>query len=339
MTRPVLLMGGYGVLGAELARTLRRRQPDLPLAIAGRTIGRAEALAVELGNATAHCFTYRQSGEAIPSGEFSAVAVLLKDNTLRLTDVAVRRGIPLISVSSAAFEIGADLFHGLRARNAPVVMASNWFAGAPAIAALALAQGLARVDEIEVGLVIDRGEAPSGAATIADFERISLSCPSTLVREAGCYRWVQGDAASAHFERENGAIAEGKIAVSTDVMSLTAATGAATVRVIEAFTPSLSLLRGEGAADEISIRVVGADAHGIRIERRRFLTARRDKVGLTALTVALALERLVGRFGESAPASGLHPVEAIFAPDAFVDAVRAAGVQVSAVIERRSPDA
>ncbi|NOK09255.1 saccharopine dehydrogenase, partial [Corallococcus exercitus] len=45
----VLLMGGYGVVGAQLAVLLRERHPDLPLLIAGRREAPAKELAGRLG--------------------------------------------------------------------------------------------------------------------------------------------------------------------------------------------------------------------------------------------------------------------------------------------------
>ncbi|RKH63160.1 saccharopine dehydrogenase, partial [Corallococcus aberystwythensis] len=47
----VVLVGGYGVVGAQLALLLRERHPDLPLLIAGRREAPARELAARLGRA------------------------------------------------------------------------------------------------------------------------------------------------------------------------------------------------------------------------------------------------------------------------------------------------
>ena len=49
---PVLVIGGSGVVGSRAVKALRRLQPDLPITIAARDLGRAGALAAEIGGAT-----------------------------------------------------------------------------------------------------------------------------------------------------------------------------------------------------------------------------------------------------------------------------------------------
>jgi hypothetical protein len=338
MSESILLVGGYGVLGAQLARTLRRRHPDLHLTIAGRDLAKAEAAASTLGNAVAAQVDVDNLDGRLEAGDFSAIALLVKDESLGLTDIAGRKGIPLLTLSSAAFEIGPEMAHGLRAaKRAPIVLASLWFTGAPAIVALDLASRLDSVDLIEIGVVVDASEAGGGPATLTDFQRIARTCPSTLVRKGGRYVWVDGQAAQATFEREDGSTAKGTIAVAYDVMCLGAATGAPTIRVIQAFVPSLSSQSGGGAADEISIRVAGRTAAGEQRALRRHIVAPREPVSLTTLTVTLAIERLLGRMGGSPVQPGLFTMDNIFAPADFVTALADGGARLSPVVEGRQP--
>ena len=46
----VLIVGGYGVVGQQIAECIRERHPDLPLIIAGRSPSKGEAIAAGLGN-------------------------------------------------------------------------------------------------------------------------------------------------------------------------------------------------------------------------------------------------------------------------------------------------
>lgn len=333
MTNPVLLIGGYGTLGAPLARLLRQRNRDLPLIIAGRNLAKAQALARDIGNASAMILDVGDLTGTMPPDSVSAIGMLVKDETLRITDFAVEHEIPLLCLSSAAFEIGPDVFHGGRAAlGAPLILAHHWFAGGATIAALDLAARLAVVEDIEVGLRIDRSDAASGPATVADFERIKRSCPSTLLRVDGRYHWVQGDDARSTFTREDGSTAEGTIAVSCDVLSLAAATGAASVRVIESFGRSLSNESGHGEADEVSIRIKGKDGAGAAIVATRHLTAPRGRAPLTALTSAIILERLLGYFDGRKLEGGAQPVDQIFDPARFVSALADGGVRISEIM-------
>ena len=49
---PVLIIGGSGVVGSWTARTIRTLHPDLPLAIGGRDLAKADAVARDIGGAT-----------------------------------------------------------------------------------------------------------------------------------------------------------------------------------------------------------------------------------------------------------------------------------------------
>lgn len=51
--QPALIVGGSGLVGSQAARTLRRLHSDLPIAIGGRNVNRAEKIAQEVGNAEA----------------------------------------------------------------------------------------------------------------------------------------------------------------------------------------------------------------------------------------------------------------------------------------------
>lgn len=52
-TKPVLIIGGSGIVGAKAAQTLRQLHPDLPIAIGGRDTNRAQNIAEVVGNAFA----------------------------------------------------------------------------------------------------------------------------------------------------------------------------------------------------------------------------------------------------------------------------------------------
>ncbi len=53
ITRPVLIIGGSGIVGAKAAQTLRQLHPELPIAIGGRDVTKAMSVAGALGNAVA----------------------------------------------------------------------------------------------------------------------------------------------------------------------------------------------------------------------------------------------------------------------------------------------
>ena len=48
----IVILGGYGVVGSQIAHILRQSHPNLPLVLAGRNPQQAQQLVAELGAQT-----------------------------------------------------------------------------------------------------------------------------------------------------------------------------------------------------------------------------------------------------------------------------------------------
>ncbi|MBW8808314.1 MAG: hypothetical protein JF591_05670 [Lysobacter sp.] len=96
--KPVLIIGGSGVVGAQGAQALRRLHPELPIAIAGRDLARAEAVAATLGHAQALRVDLQRADLGLPEdAQFSAVVLFVKDDTLNSLKYAQRHGLPYVA--------------------------------------------------------------------------------------------------------------------------------------------------------------------------------------------------------------------------------------------------
>lgn len=83
ITKPVLIIGGSGIVGAKAAQTLRQLHPDLPIAIGGRDLTKAQSVAEALGNAIAARIDLdRTDLGQDESATYSGIAVFVKDETL-----------------------------------------------------------------------------------------------------------------------------------------------------------------------------------------------------------------------------------------------------------------
>lgn len=327
MVAPLLLIGGYGVAGAKIARLLRRRNPGLPLVLGGRAPEQGKSLARELGDTTFAHVDLARRDLGLDGHAFSGIAAIVKDDTGNSIQFAGRHAIPYLSMSSGLFEIGLDLIYGIAAgRRAPIVIASHWFCGAGTIAALALAEDFQEVDEVELAIVIDRGGSPSGPATTSDFLRISQACPSMITRTNMSYHWLQGDAARRSITRVDGVAMSAGSAVSCDVISLGRRTAATSVRVMEAFGQSASSAAGGPPADEIGITITGK-VEGRRKQLSQVLVGLRD-MPMTAIAATIALEQLLGRYGREASSPGVYMIEDLLAPQEFLNKMIEEGVQL-----------
>lgn len=310
--KPVLLIGGHGITGRKTAQQLRLRHPHVPLAIAGRNLAAAEAFADELGNAVAYAADIGGNAAdlGLPHGDFSAMSVFLMDETGDALRFASDHAIPYVAVTGGAFEMGLQFAIGMHAMNhCSVTIASNWFCGGALMPILALCGELSSVEAVTAGIVIDRNDGPSGPATRADFERILGTCTSMPLRSQGAYKWVAGDTGKEQYIGTGGRRLEGRPAVSIDAVAIGAATGARDVTVLETWGDSLSWTDEQLSSDEIVIEARGTAKDGSRVILRQEVVAARDAAPITAITIAMLLDRAGGLSSGVPLAQGIYTAE------------------------------
>jgi len=326
---PVLIIGGSGVVGAQAAQALRRLHPTLPIAIGGRDLAKAEAVARRLGSADAVAIDLTRADLGQPENKaYSAVAMFLKDDTLHSLDYAQAKGLPYLSVSSASFEIGPEVAWFIRKpASAPVLMASNWLAGAATFATLQFAAGFDAVETIEISLVLDEKDM-GGPAAYVDFDRITKAAASAQILKDGHWMWATGDDAARRFEDSGGALQQGQAYAPLDVLSLGAATDAHSIRVDLAVGESASRRRGEHFSTEMIIELTGRLKNGRPGRRRHVLVHPGGQAPVTAVGVALGIERLLGLAGGAAVPPGLYLPDVLIEPGYALQRLQEFGLQV-----------
>lgn len=317
---PVLIVGGAGVVGAQAARALRRLHPALPIAIGGRDLAKAQAVADDLGAAEAVVVDLSRADLGQPQAKaYSAMAMFLKDETLRSLDYAQAKGIPYLSVSSASFEIGPEVAWFIRQpKRSAVLMASNWLAGVATFATLVFAAEFRALETIAISLLLDEKDM-GGPAAYADFERITQAATSAQILKDGHWLWATAEDATRPFEDAGGVEHLGQAYAPLDVLSLGAATDAHSIRVDLAVGESTARRRGAHFSTEIAIELTGLLGNGQPGRRRHMLIHPRGQGPVTAACVALGLERLLGLHGGAAVPPRLY------LPDVLIDPVYALG--------------
>ncbi|MEZ7124948.1 hypothetical protein ACBR40_06405 [Nonomuraea sp. AD125B] len=314
MEHSVLILGGSGEVGAETAALLRRWHPELPLTIAARDLGRARRVADELGGATAVTIDVRRDGLGLqPTDGYSAVVAALWDSHLNGLRYAQDHGLPYISISNGLNDIGPEVAAaGLRAGAAPILLAGHWYAGTVVLATLALARQFDRLDTIEVTGVLDEQDG-GGPAAVADVARLLAAASAAPVRRDGVFDWLSGPDAQVEITSIDGTVLPGQLVPILDIPSLAVATGAANVRVAFAIGESAGRRRGGPSSAEVRIDLEGVDRTGAPLRTSHYLLHPQGQRPLTALGVALGVERLLGLRG--APVQpGLHTPEALIDP-------------------------
>ncbi|RDI49162.1 hypothetical protein DFR68_107290 [Nocardia mexicana] len=326
--KSVLVMGGSGQAGAGTAALLRRWYPALPLTIAARDLGRAQRVADELGAATAVVVDLDRGDLGLPPGDgHSAVVAALWDRGLHGLGYAQRHGVPYLSISNGLVEIAPEVIAGAqRAHAAPILLASHYFAGLVVLAALDSAKQFGSVDSIRVGTVLDETDA-GGPAGMADLDRLAAVTTAGLIRRDGVFTWIAGADAQAEVRSADGISVPGQSIAIPDVPSLGLATGASNVRVDFAVGESAGRRRGAQPSAEVRIEIEGLDPAGAPLRTERHLIHPEGQRPLTALGVALGIERLIGLRGDPV-APGIHTPEAILDPADAVERMREIGTLV-----------
>ena len=321
---PVLIIGGSGVVGSRAAKTLRKLQPNLPLTLGVRNLGKAQALARELGNAEAVSIDLERKDLGLPeSAAFSAVVVLLKDDTLNSMKYAQAKGVPYVSFSDFVFDIGPEVaLHIQHPTRSPVLTLGHFLGGTVTLATLHFAREFRRVDAIEISAVFDEADV-GGPAAQGDTDRVMKTLPSPLLLADGKFLWAQGDDTGRDFIGVDGTKWRGRAYPLLDVVSLAAATEAKNIRLDFAVRPG-----GRAISLEVIIEITGEREDGTTGRVRHELVDADVHAGMSARGVALAVERLLGLAGGPPVAPGLHHPEGMLNPAYVVERLQEFGTRI-----------
>jgi len=306
-TKPVLIIGGSGVVGFRAARTLRRFHPDLPLAIAGRDLEKAERKARELGNAHAVKVNLERPDLGLPDGNsYSAVVMFLKDDTLNGMKYAQATGAGYIGISSGLFEIGPDVAQYIhQPASTPILLASHWLAGTATLPILHFVKDFQSVDVIDIGVLLDDQDM-GGPAAYADYERMTTAVPGVMVLQEGQFVWLKPGETSRPFTSVDGTRMAAQAYSPFDVISLASATDAKSIRLDLALGETSSRRQGKPFSTEIIVEIEGIRKDGSTGRHRYEIVHPEGQAALTALGVTLGVEGLLGLVNGQVAKPGLY---------------------------------
>lgn len=327
---PVLIIGGSGVVGSLTASFLRQSHPGLPIAIGGRDLGRAAGVAASLGHASGVQVDLDRQGLGLPAGSsFSAVVVFVKDSGLNAMKFALEHRLPYLSLSSGIFETGPEMaLHIRQPGRSAILMASQWLAGVTTLPALHFAREFQRVDEIAISAVLDEQDM-GGPAASADFERMITATPLPLILQEGRWLWAGESLASRTVTAVDGVEQQARAYSPLDVLSLATATTAKSIRFDLVYGESAGTRAGRHFTTEATIEIRGEGPDGKPLQRRHELVHPLGQAPVTALSVVLSVEQLLGLTGKAPTTPGLYFPENIIEPAAYLERLQAAGLEVT----------
>jgi hypothetical protein len=317
--KSVLMLGGSGQAGAGAAGLLRKWHPALPLTIAARNLDRAQRVADELGAADAVTVDMQRSDLGLPTdGTYSAVVATLWDSRLTGLRFAQQHRVPYLSISSGLVDIAPEVVAGAqRASSSPILLASHFVAGVAVLATLHAGRGFERIDTIRIGALLDETDS-GGPAGLADLERLATATSAGQVRRDGAFIWLSDPDTQVEVSSIDGTMMPGQTIPILDVPSLALATGAPNVRFDFAVGESAGRRSGGAPSVEIRIDLEGTGPAGTPQRISRYLVHPDGQRPLTALGIALGVERLLGLRGQPA-APGIHTPEGLLDPAYVVE--------------------
>ncbi|MCF6329768.1 MAG: hypothetical protein L3J02_08220 [Henriciella sp.] len=355
MTKPVLIVGGYGVVGLQVAQVIRTQNPDLPLLIAGRSIEKANVAAAGIGNAQGVCLDITDPDPLIDVGtDIGAVLAVANDPGNTLLRAAIAREIPYVDITRWTERLHeAVLLAGVLELKAPVTLSSSWMAGVTSIVAMKAASELAEVEEIDTAILYRLADK-AGPNSVEYADRLGIpfrvlkndswktvkpmSEPAQVTFPGGyagkVYRF--DEPSQETLALHTGArTASSRIAYdsasTTSTMSFLVGSGIWGLLSGPSFTKfrhSMLHNPGEGASHEIVIVVTGLDASGKKESVRATILDPEGQTHLTAVGAYIQLSETLGLDGQTPRAAGIYLPENTNDPQSVIKTLEQNGVEV-----------
>jgi len=153
--KAVLIVGGYGVVGAQIAEIFSDRNPEIPLLIAGRNKEKAENLATALGNAEAVVLDVEKPLQISQlKDKLALVITAVNDPVNNIILDTIRCGIPYIDITRWTARVCDSVVQAVTETiTKPVIFSSSWMAGIAAIVARKSAEYFSEVDSIDIDIL------------------------------------------------------------------------------------------------------------------------------------------------------------------------------------------
>lgn len=357
MTAPrVLVVGGYGVVGRQIAMLVSSRNPEIELWIGGRSLQSACDCAARLENATGVRIDVDDTDplDGLP-GQPDLIVGAANDRDDRLLLATARRGIAYVDITRWTPRLLTALERLATAPlAAPAVMASGWMAGVAATIAAHCATDLGEIDSIDIDILyavkdkagpnsIEYADQLNIPFIVREDGRSRLVRPLTEPRpalfsggrERACYRFDTPDqyslvdvlgarGASTRLSYDDpAAVRFMRLMIGSGVWKLLSRPMFRRIRHAILYNP------GEGGAHEFIVSVRGRAPDGRIFARRSSVVDPLGQTHLTAAGAAMQVERLLGLRGRIRPPAGVSFPEQARDLDAAVAALGEMGVSIA----------
>lgn len=331
--KAILIVGGYGVVGSQVARLFRQRHPAIPILLGGRNPASASKLIDEIDNAEAIKLDVTVD-KPLTTLDANPIVILNvvndSDNTLLID--SINRSIAYIDVTRWTEKMREAIdCASTKNLQGPVVLSSGWMAGVTALIAAAASQRFSIINSIDIDILYGMGDK-SGPNSIEYIDRMAVpfeivlegekqqrypfSDPKTVKFPSGykgkVYRFdtpdqmtlptsLKAKSVSSRIGYDS-ALITGSLAflIKSGVMKLLDRP------IFDGIRRGLLYSSGEGASHEIVIEIIGTDSAGKPKVSVVSIVDPKGQTHLTALGAVIQLERVLALNDQQALTTDIH---------------------------------
>jgi len=321
----ILIVGGYGQVGSNIAHLIRKSDSAIELILAGRNPQKGELLAKELTHAETAYIDLEEGFNLTQFREIDLIISALDDHSNILRETAILNGIACITVSELADQISTTAFLSLhKTISAPIVFAGHWQAGLLTLVVKQMASGFSSISHITTAGLYDEKD-PVGPLVA---EEVSGFVGKALIRQDGNWQYVDSKNNARLINLYGGSSAIGHPMSTLDVPSIAAFTSARNIRFDFIIGESIGSSNGLTASHDLYIEIEGISSSGEPKKIRTIVSGPKGNSHLTAVGVYMIAERVLGLNGQTAhKTGGLYLPETIVSSDNIIRRLAEFGIQ------------
>ncbi|WP_316743249.1 hypothetical protein [Pedobacter antarcticus] len=313
----ILIVGGYGLVGSNIAHLIRKKYKSTDLILAGRNPKNGEELAKELTNAETAYLNLDEGFQLSLYGAVDLIIIAMEDHKNILREAAISNGIACINITELAEEISPTVILSLHENlSAPIVLAAHWQAGIITLVASQVAARFSQITRVDTAGVYDEKD-PVGPLVES---QVGSFVSKALLREHGKWQFVDAKSNARTIRLYDQTSIAGYPMSTLDVPSIAAFTGAANIRFDFATGKSIGTNKGLAASHDLYLDIEGVLLSGETVKLRIVISDSKGVSHLTAVGVFLIVEGIFNFDDQNTvQKGGLYLPETIVSTDNIIN--------------------
>ncbi|MBH5319479.1 hypothetical protein I6N90_16915 [Paenibacillus sp. GSMTC-2017] len=331
----ILIAGGYGLIGSNIARHVRAINKEVEIIVAGRNPEKGAELAQELSNSRSVFLDINDVSPTLSDvGKIDLIVAALQDPADNLLHAAIAHNSAHIGITKLADDVGAITFAALQSPpKQPIVLLGHSDGGVNTIVSKKASQDFQSIHSIAIAALYDPLD-PIGPMNASDFDNSGGLLDRVLLRSDGKWKWFESNK-NLRKVTIGDDLLDGYPVPLLDIPSLAGITQASNVRWDYVQGESIGTKAVGISSHDVYIDIEGVLKSGEAVQRRVIISDPHGQAHLTGLGVLVSIERILGLDGQPAAKGGLYLPETLVSPHAAIQRFKDFGVTIEQVDSSR----